>query len=71
MSLESFNSEEITGEENDRVDESSKNWQSFSENIEPTGDESDLASVEDPWGLSCEMNGQLYLMFFLTHKLKD
>ena len=60
MSLESFNSEEITGEENDRVDESTMDGQSFSENIEPTGRESmskqaletDLASTEASWGPS-------------------
>ena len=59
MSLESFNSEEITGEETDRVDESTMDRLSFSENKEPRGDksiskqllETDLASTDASWGL--------------------
>ena len=81
MSLESFNSEEITGEETDRVDESTMDRLSFSENKEPRGDksiskqllETDLASTDASWGFPCELNGQLYLMFlklFLPRELK-
>ena len=59
MSLESFNSEEITGEETDRVDESTMDRLSFSENKEPRGDksiskqllETDLESTDASWGL--------------------
>ena len=59
MSLESFNSEEITGEETDGVDESTMDRLSFSENKEPKGDksiskqllETDLASTDASWGL--------------------
>ena len=59
MSLESFNSEEITGEETDRVDESTMDRLSFSENKEPRSDksiskqllETDLASTDASWGL--------------------